>query len=263
MNTQPHSRRLPSAILALLISLALLTPAHAAPPAPSDVAPAARQVVGQAQDDVGAAIQWMQDRLQELGVAMGDQLTRDLTDLLTQLETIQQAVADLPHQTTDGLEALDAALKGRWAQVERDMQADATAVGLPVVAEQMTRLVEEMMVATRGHVTHADGSPAAGVVVVRFLDDSLGEKWLSGFAITDANGDYTLLSPDGLITAFRYATGLAQGQGVAPLPAAQVVPLELLPATPPYQQVAYDPSGSATVTPGDQPLSAWDILMRP
>ncbi len=248
--------------LALALTLALPPlAARAAPLSPSNVASGARQGVGQAQDHVGDAIQWLQQRLQELGTAAGDQLTRDLTALLTHLVAIRQTAVDLPQKSSADLEQLDAELKRLWAQVESDLQEGAAAAGLPVIGEQLTRLVGEMMVETRGHVTHADGTPAQGVVVVRFLEDSLSEKWLSGVAVTDANGDYTLLSPDGLVMAFRHATGLVQDQGVAVMPS-QVVPLELLPATPPYQEVTYDAAGNATVTPGDRPLSVWDVVMR-
>jgi len=232
----------------------------AAPPAGRAAPAPAGQTAGQSIDD---AVQWLRDRVQDAGPALADGVRQVLDEFLAQMQEVGRRLGDMPRQTQQDLEESQRVLAARWGELVAALETTAANSDYNTVAIQIVRLIENLMVTTRGHVTQADGTPARGVVVVRFLTGTRGlnspDAVPTGYAVTDANGDYAILSPDGLLMAARYAAGTAQADGTA-VPPSVVIPLELLPTTPPYREVSYDARGNATVTAGDRPMSAWELL---
>ncbi|NOY46360.1 MAG: hypothetical protein GXP50_13060 [Deltaproteobacteria bacterium] len=227
--------------------------------ATGDARAGARTVATSTRD----AVQWMRERLEDVGAALDGNVRRALADLLAALETVQQHLESLSERTQQELEDAQQVLATRWDELSTALGNAAENSGYTTTGIAIARLAENLMVATRGHVTNADGTPARGVTVVRFATETpvlVGPDTVpTGYAVTDQNGDYTILTPDGLIMAARYALGTAEPLGAA-APPALVIPLELLPATPPYREITYDVQGNATVTAGERPLSVWELM---
>ena len=254
-------RSLKRAVLAVFLgsSLALtaVAPARAQAPTPGEAA--------------AAAADWLEGLVGQL--PLPGQVGSALSRLLGAIRTMAERLNGVGNRTIQQLRQAQDELAGAWAEFRAAVQTAGLDAGgaasetISVVDASLQRLFGLIIVETSGQVAFADGSPAPNTLVVQFV--AYDEGWVTGqpgvslpiptgYAVTDANGDYTIQHWGGLTAAFRSATGLAQNQGL--LPTYVFWPVELLPASPPHRLINYSSDGQASTVAGDQPLAFWQVL---